>query len=157
MGNTSWRLRPYLDRLDDVAVMYNFDETDEEFFVVPHFTFADYPAGGIRSSVSELSRFLAAMINEGVLDGAEVLAQSTFNSMLEVQYPDVNSGQAIAWNYKIGERVLAGHGGDDAGASTDMYFDVDRGIGVILLMNVTRRPNTDDIFNRLFEASEACE
>jgi len=157
MEDTSWRLGPYADRLDEVAVMYDFDELDEEFIPVDHFTFADYPAGSIRSTVRDLSLYLAAMINEGVFEGDEVLSQVAYREMMEVPYPDANSAQALGWNYRFDERTLAGHGGDDSGASTDMYFDVDRGIGVILLMNVTRRPNTDEILARIFEASEVCE
>lgn len=157
MNDTSWRLTPYQDRLDDLAVMYHYDEVDGEFLDLEPFTFADYPAGSIRSSVEDLSRFLAASINAGALGEVEVLSPATHSTMLDIHYPEINSAQALGWNYRFEERTLVGHGGDDQGASTDMYYDVDAGIGVILLMNVTRRENTNAILDALFEASDACQ
>ena len=157
MTNTSWRLSPFADKLDEVAVMYNYVEGADVYEDVEAFTFADYPAGSIRSSVPELSRFLAAMINDGNFGGQQILSPTLTADMREVQFPLISSSQAIGWSYWLGERTLLGHGGDDAGASTDMRYDVDTGKGVILLMNVTRRPNTDDIVERLLDESDGCE
>jgi CubicO group peptidase (beta-lactamase class C family) len=157
MSNTSWRLSPYDDLRDELAVMYLYLKAEDTYDWIDAFTFADYPAGSIRSSVNELSRFLAAMINRGSYRGERILGSATADAMAEVQYPDVNSGQAIGWSYWFGARTLLGHGGDDSGASTDMRYDVDTGKGVILLMNVTRRPDTDEIMDRLLDESDGCE
>ena len=121
------------------------------------FTFADYPAGSIRSNVEELALFLAAMIGDGSLGNVQLVQAATAAEMREVQFPDLNSGQGISWSYWFGAREVIGHGGDDSGASTDMRYDLDTGKGVILLMNVTRRPGTEEIVERLLDESDLCE
>ena len=157
MENTSWRLSPYDDKLDQVATMYNYYEPESLLEDVEMFTFADYPAGSIRSNVPELSRFLAASINDGTLGNVQLIEPTTVSQMREIQFPDVISSQAITWaTWEPGDRILYGHGGDDAGASTDMQYDLLTGKGVILLMNVTRRPNTIEIVERLMEESDGC-
>jgi CubicO group peptidase (beta-lactamase class C family) len=156
MPNTSWRLTPYQNRLDDLAVMYHWSEPDQRHDIVEHFTFADYPAGSIRSSVSDFSRFLAAMINDGIHDGQRILQASTAQAMRDIQFEALNGGQGIGWQYRYDDRTLIGHGGDDSGASTDMWYDVDTGKGVIMLMNVTRREETDQILLRLIEETDNC-
>ena len=158
MTNTSWRLSPYQNKMDQVAVMYNYEEASSSFSVVEPFTFSDYPAGSIRSTVPDLSRFLAAMINKGSYSGQQILEPATVAAMGELQYPDFASSQAIGWTrWEVGERIFLGHGGDDSGASTDMRLDLTSSMGVILLMNTTRRPNTDAIVDRLFEESDGCK
>lgn len=155
MTNTSWRLTPYLNR-NDVAVMYHYVGGGSGYDIVDRFTFADYPAGSIRSSVNEFSRFLAAMINEGSFDGAQILTPATAAAMTQVPFPAASSSQAIGWGWTFGARDMLGHGGDDAGASTDMRYDVATRKGALLFMNVTRRPNTDEIIDRLMDESDAC-
>lgn len=73
MSNTSWRLNPYANRQSDLAVMYNWNGTTYE--VVAPFTFADYPAGSIRTNVPEIARFLAAIMrDDGTFGGAQILS-----------------------------------------------------------------------------------
>ncbi len=156
MNDTSWRLAPYQNRWDEVAVLYVWDEVEQDYYDVEPFTFADYPAGSIRSSVSDLSRFFAAMINDGAYGGARILSAAASAQMREVQFPEINSGQGIGWQIQYGARILLGHGGDDTGASTDMLYDIDTGKGAIILMNVTRRPETDSILFRLIEETDNC-
>jgi CubicO group peptidase (beta-lactamase class C family) len=157
MSDTSWRLDPYQNKLDRLAVMYNWDETARTHDVVAPFTFSDYPAGSIRSSVTEWSRFLAAMVDDGSFAGASIVSAATAAGMREVQFPELSSMQAIGWHRTASTRNLLGHGGDDAGASTDMWYDLDTGKGVIMLMNVTRRPDTNAILDRLLDESDRCQ
>lgn len=49
-----------------------------------------------------------------------------------------------------------GYGGDDTGASTDMWYDLNKGVGVIMLMNITRRPETDALLMRFIDETDGC-
>jgi CubicO group peptidase (beta-lactamase class C family) len=157
MTNTSWRLSPYQNKWDQVAVMYNYNEAGDTYDPITPFTFADYPAGSIRSSVSDLSKFLAAMINNGTYAGKTIISAATAAEMR--QPSDVEPARGLGWSISQGTagQVLLQHGGDDAGASTNMIYDLDTGRGAILLMNVTRRPETDLIRDRLLEEANACQ
>lgn len=155
MTNTSWRLTPYLTR-DDVAVMYQWVDGTSTYEPIDRFTFADYPAGGIRSSVNEFSRFLIAMINDGDFGGVRLLSAARAAELRDVPFPNASAIQAHGWSYSFGARITLGHGGDDSGASTDMVYDDDTKKGVLLFMNVTRRPNTDEIIGRLMDESDGC-
>jgi CubicO group peptidase (beta-lactamase class C family) len=155
MANTSWRLAPYQSKKDQLAVMYNY--ANGKFEAVEPFTFADYPAGSIRSTVPDLARFVAALIKDGTYGNAHILKPATLDEMRKVPFPTVSASQGHGWSYSLGGRTLVGHGGDDTGASTDFRIDVDTKKGVILFMNVTRRPNTDEIVERLLQESDGCK
>jgi len=157
MNDTSWRLAPFASRVDDMALMYNpLDESGERFEAVDHFTFAEYPAGSIRSSVRDFAKFVGAMIGDGLLGDRRILEPATVAEMQDTPFEDASGSQAIGWTYSFNQRVLIGHGGDDTGASTDFVIDVDSKKGVILLMNVTRRADTNAILDALLDASDAC-
>ncbi|MBI3073682.1 MAG: beta-lactamase family protein [Deltaproteobacteria bacterium] len=157
MVNTSWRLSPYDNKRDQLAVGYTYNATDGTFVSNEPFTFSDYPAGSIRTTVPELARFIAALINDGTYAGQAILLPATVAAMRVVQYPDASVNQAVGWTYTLASRTLLGHGGDDVGASTDFKYDVNTKKGAIILMNVTRRPNTDTILDRLLTESDACQ
>ncbi|UWX04866.1 serine hydrolase [Pseudoxanthomonas sp. NC8] len=102
-----------------------------------------YPDGGVRTSVSDLSRFFAALLDGGQYRGARILAPELAAEMLRFQYagaaiPDnvdpakVNSG--IFWSTKL-ETTLVGHGGSDPGLETVMLYDPKAGVGLILFTN----------------------
>jgi CubicO group peptidase (beta-lactamase class C family) len=62
MDNTSWRLADF----EPDALARPHVSRDEP---VDHYTFADYPNGGLRSSAPDMARLLAALLNGGTLVG----------------------------------------------------------------------------------------
>jgi CubicO group peptidase (beta-lactamase class C family) len=115
---------------------------------IPLYGGTTYPDGGVRTSVSDLSKFFLALLNEGEQDGARILERTTAAEMLRFQYtssnkPDnvnlsgedsVNSG--IFWGTKNdGSRI--GHNGSDPGIRTFMLSDLAREVGVILFVNTS--------------------
>jgi hypothetical protein len=54
--------------------------------------------------------------------------------MRRVQFPEVQSDQGLVWFYKDGGALL-GHDGSDWGWSSEMFFRVADGVGVVLLVN----------------------
>lgn len=95
-----------------------------------------YPAGGLYSTVSDLSHFLIAHMNEGVYQGTRILEKETVELMHEIQ-PGNNIGYGLAWMHtRISSRLTtSGHAGDLHGVDTWMLYEPAGSIGVIYLAN----------------------
>jgi len=115
---------------------------DGKYQPYPFYGYPTWPDGGLRSSVADLARFLAAVMNGGELDGVRILNKSTVNEMLRSQIPanrlpPGQSGQGIFWAIvpidKYGDFI--GHTGGDPGVNTFLFFQPATGIGVLGLIN----------------------
>jgi CubicO group peptidase (beta-lactamase class C family) len=95
-----------------------------------------YPAGGLYSTVSDLSHFLIAHMNEGVYHGTRILEKETVELMHQIQ-PTNTIGYGLAWmKTTISPRLTAtGHGGDLPGTDTWMLYNQTKNIGVIYMAN----------------------
>ncbi|MFD1984551.1 serine hydrolase domain-containing protein [Mesorhizobium newzealandense] len=99
---------------------------------MPHclYSYPTYMEGLARTSVEELSLFLATYAYRG---GNQLLKQSTINLMLS----DVHDGRPLCWNRLILENgdVIWGHAGSDPGVKTYMGFREMDETGVIIYFN----------------------
>jgi len=92
-----------------------------------------YPAGGLYSTVSDLSHFLIAHMNDGIYNGTRILKKETVELMHATQ-PGNRIGYGLAWMHEsIGG--LSGHGGDLPGGDTWMLYNRTKDIGVIYFAN----------------------
>jgi CubicO group peptidase (beta-lactamase class C family) len=120
------------------ADLYNRSLTPLRFHAVP--------AAEAYSTPSDLARFLAAHLNQGVLKGtdgisAKVVADSH-------QTPDPKSGIALGWKrWKPTGQDLLYHGGVGAGYSGMLMGDLKSRIGICIMVNC----QTDTNY-RLFKA-----
>ncbi len=131
MTNTHWFLADYADP-GVIALPYDNDHQP-----MAHFGHPTWPAGQLRSSVDDLGRFLAAIMNGGTLDGMRILDAATVEVMLTPQLGDLGDigvRQALGWTYDA-SGTLVGHNGGDPGATVVMYFDPVAEIGVVILIN----------------------
>lgn len=102
------------------------------FSALPHASHAVYPAADLYASARDLARFSRAVLSGGALDGARVLADRSVTTMLGS--PD--GERPLAWQLRtIGGTALAGHEGEDDGASTALFLDVATGTGAVVLAN----------------------
>jgi CubicO group peptidase (beta-lactamase class C family) len=104
-----------------------------------------YPDGGIRTSVSDLSKFFLALLNGGVYEGVRILDKKSADELERFQFtegnkPDnvdlkeINSG--LFWATKFnGTRI--GHNGTDPGVMTEMLASLDKEMAVILFSNTS--------------------
>ena len=105
--------------------------------------FRDRPAGGLLSSVYEMSLFMRMVLNNGTFKGEHILQQGTLEQMLTAQNGDI----PLDVGFKLGlgwylDRVClryagryCGHGGDFATAHTLMSLLPDHKLGVIVTAN----------------------
>jgi CubicO group peptidase (beta-lactamase class C family) len=104
------------------------------FTAYPHFGNPQYPDGGVRSSITELSQFLVAVLNNQDSSGQPLLSEVMYEEMFKLQLPEsVSANQRFFW--RDNEMGLTGHMGSDLGVFTAMYFDRNRKDGFIILMN----------------------
>ncbi|MDX2303948.1 MAG: serine hydrolase domain-containing protein [Microscillaceae bacterium] len=138
MTRTSWRLADLPSA--DLAMPY--DENNQPY---GHYTLADYPNGGLFTTVDDLSKYLRAFVNGGILNGTRILNQASVTEMQKIQSPTIAPLQGLAWNadnYDL-NRNLRGHLGAERGVATLMYFDTDSKVGAIVFMN--KLPESEEI------------
>ena len=68
---------------------------------VEHYGYADYPSGQLRSTATDLAKFMATYLNEGIFNGTSILETETIELIKSIQYPNINNQQGIIWYYKI--------------------------------------------------------
>jgi CubicO group peptidase (beta-lactamase class C family) len=128
MTKTEWRLSNI--PLSELAIPYSPDITNAN----PHYTFPDYPNGGLRTTVVDLSKFLRAVIQNGSLDGVQLLSGASMETMKTLQFG--SSEQCLSFYYEtFNGRSVLGHSGGEKGASCEMFFDTNTDVGVIVFNN----------------------
>ena len=136
MGESSW----FLKGLDSTHIAHPYEWVKGAYVDKGFYGFPDYPDGQLRTSASQLARFLAMFASGGSYDGATSLAPATVQEMRKRQVPRLGAdaaNQGLIWYYTMevdGTEVL-GHTGAYIGVSTDMYFDPKTNNGYVLLTN----------------------
>jgi CubicO group peptidase (beta-lactamase class C family) len=82
--------------------------------------------GMVRTSISQLSNFMIAMMNRGQFGQAQLLRQETVDEMLG------GCGRGLGW-FKSGS--YWGHDGGDPGCSSELLLDPRKKTGVIIVAN----------------------
>lgn len=118
------------------------------------------PAGAINSNVEDMARWLLFQLNDGAVDGQQLLSPV---GMLEMHSPQMmlgGSGQGeiqfssygLGWmmdSYRGHYRVH--HGGNTLGFSVDVAMLPQEGIGVVVLANAHATPIPGMIVNYAFD------
>ena len=145
MKNTSWLLSPFQKDMRSVAVPYRYSSSSGKFVPYKHYTFADYPDGGLRTSVQHMANFLIMYLNGGTFFGSNgkkstVLRTSTVQQMLTVQQPSVDAYQGLCWyrekfspNNRTG--LFWSHNGGESGVSTDVALYPSQNAAVVAFSN----------------------
>ncbi len=107
----------------------------EDYFELCNYSFYNYPDGLFKTTITELSHFMIAMMNEGKYNNHQILKPSTVSEMLTLQVKDYDI-QGLGWKkINYGTFSFWGHSGRDPGVRTHMYFNPDTKIGIILFQN----------------------
>ncbi len=110
-----------------------------------HYGFATWPDGQLRTTARELGRLLRLALADGELDGQRVLAPGALETLttrpvegLDDWYirPYIEDQYYFWFGMTLGERWIVGHDGDDLGVSSEMFFEPETGVGVVLLTNI---------------------
>jgi CubicO group peptidase (beta-lactamase class C family) len=126
MPNTSFRISNL--KKDLIAMPYY-----ENLNPIGHYSVPYYPSTTIKSSMSEFSHFIIAMMNGGVYKSERILKEKTVNEILRVQYP--NSWLGLMW-WKYKGDWFGGQGGFQ-GSSSLTIFQRTKKIAILIFSNRT--------------------
>jgi len=149
MSHTAW----FLSDLDtnNLAIPYYYQSGT--YYPIGYFSHPGYPSGLLKSSSSDLARYLMAYINKGELNGVRILNSSTVSLMNTVQYPQIVPELGLIWwlEYRGGSKVWY-HGGEHYGCGTYIGYNPFKKFGIIMLYNVRKSlTNIDVIYDALYQ------
>ncbi len=145
MTNTSWRL----DEINQTIVQpYNF--SGGEYEPIQHYTFTDYPNGGLRSNANDMFKFLSAFVLNGNSNNYQLLKEITINEIITPQIPDIDAEVGLHMFLMNSDNNLWGHDGGEQGVATIMVFNPVTKIGAIILTN-QGEANLDDIILEVYK------
>ena len=134
MTETSYRFAD-LD-LSHMAMPYGYSDHTGRYHPYGFYGCPLYPAGWVITSAPQLARHLVSFIQYGELEGVRILQTETVEEMRRIQYPDIAPDFGLFWYSKnLQGWELMGHNGGNYGVSTEMFFRLEDGVGVIILMN----------------------
>jgi CubicO group peptidase (beta-lactamase class C family) len=132
----------------NVAVQYwRSSDTSDAMTAVPHYGWAGYPDGQLRSSITEFGHFLQLLLNQGSFRGAELFKPATIDSMFTLQdlgrfttVRDFTNKQkkdlGLIWHFDLlhNDREVFIHDGWGAGLRNFAFIDSRRTYGVVCLV-----------------------
>ena len=133
MVHTFWRLDESIQ--SDYAIVQPYNCENNQFEAIEHYTFTDYPNGGLRSSGRDMHKFLTAFVQDGNSNNYQLLNSSTINSMITPQVPSINSEVGLHFFVMNSENELWGHDGGEEGVATIMAFNAATKVGAIIFAN----------------------
>lgn len=131
MINTSFYLSDF--DMDNIAIPYFW--LVGKYLPLPLYEIRNNAAGGLKSTICDLSHFLIVHLNSGVYNGTRFLEDSTIELMQTIQYP--NGSDGFAWKfvqYPDGKTYLI-HGGTIPGYRSRLSIYPPDSIGVIFSYN----------------------
>lgn len=155
MSNSGWFL-PEIN-IKNHTKLYNKEGKDVKNIAL--YEGINYPDGGIRTSVNELSRFFVALLNEGTYQKTQLLTKKSTKNMLQFQYTEANKptnikldkiNSGIFWATKMGATQL-GHNGSDPGVRVFMLSDLNKEIAVIFFANTSLTDSEEEVYFEIYE------
>jgi CubicO group peptidase (beta-lactamase class C family) len=136
MEKTAW----FFSDFDSSHVARPYRFVGGNYVPYPHYGFADYPNGQLRSTALDMANFIIAYLNNGNFGGNSLLNSNSISQMWTPQIPGLDAFQGLNWYreelfHSGGSSWLWGHNGGEQGASTDMYLDPANKIGICVLSN----------------------
>ncbi|HEX9625914.1 MAG TPA: serine hydrolase domain-containing protein [Acidiferrobacterales bacterium] len=106
-------------------------------------TIRDVPSGALLSSVNDLARFMRFVLNDGRLDGRQIVAPATLAEMRRPQYADapLDFGQRFGLGWMLSGIDIPGggpvvwHNGGTKAFLSQMIVLPERRLGVVVLAN----------------------
>ncbi|MHA2330222.1 MAG: serine hydrolase domain-containing protein, partial [Candidatus Hodarchaeales archaeon] len=148
MSNTRWKPSDY-ENESDLAIPYEWNPGTQKNIEQPQDDINLPGAGGLRSTVSDLSHFLIAHMNGGMYNNVQILT----NSSVELMHTTIDKYYGLGWTTDIDDEEshlwwynelptsdhrtnLQGHGGGGPGMPLKcMVFDSTSETGLIVFQN----------------------
>jgi CubicO group peptidase (beta-lactamase class C family) len=133
MDETAWYY-PDLDS-NNCAMGYHFDGS---YNPVGYCTKPSIGSGGLKTSLADLSRFLVAFMQGGMIDEIRILENATIDSITTIQYPAIAPDQGLIWYKHTRQgKEFWGHYGGWEGHMAIMICNSDEQLGLMTFINGT--------------------
>lgn len=118
-----------------------------------------FPDGGVRTSVSELSKFFITLLNDGEHKNRRILSKNSVQEMLTFQFTETNKPEnlqpsklnsGLFWATKMGASRI-GHNGSEPGMRTFMLSDLKKEIAVIIFFNTELGEEEEGVYFDIYE------
>ncbi len=133
MTHTFWRLEEAVQANASMVRPYNYENNRWE--PIPHYTFTDYPNGGLRSSARDIHQFLAAYVQNGSSQNYQLLEPATIRAMVTPQILSIDAQVGLHVFLMDAANELWGHDGGEEGVATIMAFNTTTKVGAIIFTN----------------------
>ncbi len=136
MNNTHFHVYDYSNH-EHLAISYAW----RLFYVpFPQYDIGVTAAGGIRTTLSDLSTYFIAHMNQGTNGEVSILQPNTTALMHSIQFPENNSGNSfqygLGWMIDTsGKKPFEGHTGGVFGSGSIMIYQPSEKTGIILFFN----------------------
>ncbi|MEQ8238357.1 MAG: serine hydrolase domain-containing protein [Cyclobacteriaceae bacterium] len=130
MQNSFWRL----DEIDKNIVI-PYDDVNGQNRSIAHYTFTDFPNGGLRTTTKDLHFLASAFVNGGQTGDVQLLKKSTAEAMFTPQITAIDNEVGLHLFVMDNQNNLWGHDGGEKGVSTILGFNPTSKIGAIILTN----------------------
>jgi CubicO group peptidase (beta-lactamase class C family) len=152
MDATSW----FLADLDSSRVAVPYWWNGSAHVRYPHWGTPIWPASQLRTTTTQLARYLAAFMGCGEVGGVRILDCPTVELMNSVQDPQINVNSGLLW-YRMhyGGRFIWGHGGNYYGCTTQMFYCPDENTGAIVFANGHEFLAVIEVMHEVFEYAAA--
>lgn len=134
MKNTSFKL----SNLNTTNLAVPYDYQFGKYYPYIHYNILDYPAGGLRTTVADLSSYLIAFINGGINGDIRILEENSVEQMHEIHFPSDTYNFQYGLGFQIWDKskdTIIGHTGGLFGVATKMIFRKSDKIGIIFFTN----------------------
>jgi CubicO group peptidase (beta-lactamase class C family) len=148
MNNTFWSLDKVLATDRTIVQPYNYE--DGQYQTIEHYTFTDYPNGGLRSTSEDLFRFLQIFLQTNTSNTLQILKPATVAEMLQLQISHIDSTMGLHIFTFDQSNNLWGHDGGEDGTTTILAFNPVTQVGIIILTNMSD-VDLDDIFDEAYD------
>jgi CubicO group peptidase (beta-lactamase class C family) len=151
MKQSFWRLAEV--SLSRLAMPYE-RERGRLFRAYGHYEEPNYPDGMLRSTITDLAKFVIVYMQRGEYGGKRILEAETVDEIVKPQ-TSLDDSQGLVWfSDEIKGRTVWGHNGSDIGASAAIWLDRERDTGVVVLSNGRWRDD-GDLLARLFREADS--
>lgn len=137
LGMESSTFKPSDAQFGQVAIGYGSRKYEDRPDVAPDYKDNGYaPAGGLYSTVPDLAKWLSFQYNSG--DSSAVLGARTLREMQRPQFltSDWSSADCLPWAASRQESgVYLSHGGSKHGFMSNVSFNTERRLGLVVLAN----------------------
>ena len=139
MDNTGWFLSEI--KLENHSKLYYRENDSIKSYEL--YGLITYPDGGVRTSVTDLSKFFTCLLNGGEIDGVRILKEESIQEIFRPQFPtsikpdnmDFGKENSGIFLFMQENGMKVGHTGGDPGVRTFMHYDTAKQVGLILFVN----------------------